>query len=148
MHGLTMARDGRGKLPEGEDPREETRSSEKRYSEVGTPHYLAPEILTGIGHSYPVDYWALGVMMYEFFVGVPPFTGEDLSVIFQRITCCDIEWGEGSEGIPEEGKALIQCLLTIDPDLRIGSGPGGIPNLKAHPFFQGAPPHHIEPLRR
>lgn len=41
----------------------------KRYSEVGTPHYLAPEILTGMGHSYPVDYWALGVMIYEFIYG-------------------------------------------------------------------------------
>jgi serine/threonine protein kinase len=129
------------KMPDGGEAAAPSDKSEKRYSEVGTPHYLAPEILTGIGHSYPVDYWALGVMMYEFFVGVPPFTGEDLSIIFQRITCCDIEWSEdlirGEGLIPPEGRALIQSLLTIDPDLRLGSGPGGIASLKAHPFFLG-----------
>lgn len=105
-----------------------------RYSEVGTPHYLAPEILTGIGHSYPVDYWALGVMMYEFFVGEPPFSGPDLATIFVRITCCDFEWLEHVH-IPDEAKDLIHRLLTIDPDERIGAGPDGITDLKSHAFF-------------
>jgi len=125
---------GRGATPDGNTQVDE--ENKKRYSEVGTPHYLAPEILTGIGHSYPVDYWALGVMMYEFFLGAPPFTGPDLASIFQRITCCDIEWMEDVH-VPDEGKDLIHCLLTTDPEQRIGSGPNGIADVKAHPFFSG-----------
>jgi len=122
---------GRGKAPDNV----EIDGSKKRYSEVGTPHYLAPEILTGIGHSYPVDYWALGVMMYEFFHGIPPFEGPDLATIFQRITCCDIEWVQEIH-VADAAKDLICRLLTIDPEQRAGTGPGGIVDLKAHPFFR------------
>jgi len=131
----------------GKKPAEEAMSTEvdqppegeptQRFSEVGTPHYLAPEILTGIGHSYPVDYWALGVMTYEFYVGEPPFQGDNLGEIFERITTGAIEWPEPEvDNIPEEGKDLIRRLLTIDPERRLGSGPQGMTELKAHGFFR------------
>jgi len=123
---------GRGKAPGGDTAIDQ---GKKRYSEVGTPHYLAPEILTGIGHSYPVDFWALGVMMYEFFVGAPPFNGPDLATIFQRITCCDIEWYEEVH-VPDEAKDLICALLTIDPEHRLGTGPSGFDDVKQHSFFR------------
>jgi len=109
-------------------------TSIKRYSEVGTPHYLAPEILTGVGHSYPVDYWALGVMVYEFCYGVPPFDGPDLATIFQKITSCDIEWYEDVE-ISAPCKSLIAGLLDIDADERLGSE--SLKQLQEHPFFAG-----------
>ena len=121
----------------------------KRYSEVGTPHYLAPEILTGIGHSYPVDYWALGVMMYEFIYGentpppqrllsarsgVPPFDGPDLGTIFFKITSCDVEWHDDVE-ISDECRDLITELLVVDPEGRLGSS--SLEQLQQHRFFQG-----------
>jgi len=111
-----------------------TRKSEagKRYSEVGTPHYLAPEILTGMGHSYPVDYWALGVMIYEFLYGCPPFDGPDLSTIFYKITSCEIEWHEDVL-ISAEMQDLIQKLLVVDPDQRLGSC--SLATLQSHPVF-------------
>jgi len=132
---------GRGEAPSEEEMAKPTavdkgKKNVERFSEVGTPDYLAPEILTGIGHSYPVDYWALGVMMYEFYMGLTPFTGPNLGVIFQRITSCDIEWMD-EPAIPEDGKDFIARLLTIDPEERIGSGANGIANMKSHIFFAG-----------
>jgi len=117
----------------GESGRRQTVSM-KRYSEVGTPHYLAPEILTGVGHSYPVDYWALGVMVYEFCYGVPPFDGQDLATIFQKITSCDIEWYDDVE-ISQPCKQLVEALLDIDADCRLGSD--SLQDLQDHPFFEG-----------
>eukprot|EP00656_Telonema_subtile_P003258 TRINITY_DN1148_c0_g1_i1.p1 TRINITY_DN1148_c0_g1~~TRINITY_DN1148_c0_g1_i1.p1 ORF type:complete len:945 (+),score=201.85 TRINITY_DN1148_c0_g1_i1:230-3064(+) len=107
-------------------------SMAKRYSEVGTPHYLAPEILTGMGHSYPVDYWALGIMMYEFLYGCPPFDGPDLSTIFYQITSCHIEWHDDVE-ISEEMRDLISKLLVVDPDQRLGSR--SLEDMQGHPVF-------------
>lgn len=46
---------------------------EKTFSIRGTPEYMAPEVLTKKGHSFPVDWWALGTIVYETLVGEPPF---------------------------------------------------------------------------
>ena len=49
----------------------------RTYTVVGTPHYMAPEVLTGKGYSISVDYWSMGAMLYEFICGKLPF-GDDL----------------------------------------------------------------------
>lgn len=58
---------------------------EKTYSVRGTPEYLAPEILGSKGHSYPVDWWALGTVAYEMLTGTPPFYKEDQKKMFKDI---------------------------------------------------------------
>ena len=50
---------------------------------IGTPDYLAPEVLLGTGHSATVDWWALGAVVFEMFVGVPPFHADDPVQIFK-----------------------------------------------------------------
>lgn len=59
--------------------------SMKDHRVVGTPDYLAPEALLGSGHGKAVDWWALGVILYEFLTGIPPFNDETPELIFQRI---------------------------------------------------------------
>jgi serine/threonine protein kinase len=65
------------------DVEDSTHSSSNRV--LGTPDYLSPEVLLGTGHSEAVDFWALGVMTYEFLLGVPPFNAETPELIFQKI---------------------------------------------------------------
>ncbi|GAM26119.1 hypothetical protein SAMD00019534_092940 [Acytostelium subglobosum LB1] len=100
---------------------------------VGTPDYLSPEILLGTGHSTPADWWALGIMLYEFLTGAPPFNDDSPELIFQHILNQDreIEWSD----ISHDAKDLICKLLNPIPHLRLGAN--GADEIKKHPFFAG-----------
>ena len=112
---------------------------------VGTPEYIAPEVLEKkydlIGPS--VDIWALGVMIYLFFVGKTPFKGkteeETLNNIRNVNYSFDIESKHEKKNIniPEEAKDLIQKILIKDPTKRIGYGSKDYKEIKDHPFFKG-----------
>jgi len=102
---------------------------------VGTPDYLAPEVLLGLGHGRAVDYWALGVMLYEFLVGFPTFTGNDPAEVFENIICGDIAWPEGDEALSDDAVDLISRLLHSNPQERLGAN--GADEVKNHPFFEG-----------
>jgi len=88
---------------------------------LGTPHYLAPELLKGLQHNAAVDWWALGVCFYEFLVGEHPFNGEDIFTLFQNIQKKDIIWPTDDEKLPESIIDLINRLLEVDPDKRANS---------------------------
>ncbi|KAK5827848.1 kinase-like domain-containing protein [Linnemannia elongata] len=97
---------------------------------LGTPDYLAPELLLGIGHGEAVDWWSLGVCLFEFLTGYPPFMDEAPEAIFKNILNHDIQWPE--YGLSREAHDLINKLLSREPTHR--PSPTA---LKAHPFFQG-----------
>jgi len=99
---------------------------------VGTPDYLAPEMLLGTGHGPEVDWWALGVMIYEFLTGVPPFNADTPEDIFDRILRRDLIWPEEME---PEARDIIDKLLNPDASQRLGHK--GADEVKAHPFFAG-----------
>ena len=88
-------------------------------SKVGTPDYLAPEVILGQGHGKSVDWWSLGVILYEFLVGFPPFNADDCSTIFENIITLNITWPEIPEELSYEAYDLISKLL-VYPDERIG----------------------------
>eukprot|EP00899_Mesostigma_viride_P016090 jgi/Mesvir1/24482/Mv21839-RA.1 len=102
---------------------------------VGTPDYLAPEILLGTGHGPEVDWWSLGAILYEFITGTPPFNAETPQDIFDNIMNRDIVWPSVPEDMSYEAKDLIDKLLTSDPNKRLGHN--GAAEVKAHPYFYG-----------
>ncbi|XP_073815256.1 serine/threonine-protein kinase greatwall isoform X2 [Musca autumnalis] len=85
---------------------------------LGTPDYLAPELLLKQGHGPAVDWWALGVCFYEFLTGIPPFNDETPQKVFDNILNKNIEWPEGDEALSAEAMEAVDLLLTMDPTER------------------------------
>mmetsp|Transcript_1178 Transcript_1178/g.3644 ORF Transcript_1178/g.3644 Transcript_1178/m.3644 type:complete len:1041 (-) Transcript_1178:417-3539(-) len=102
---------------------------------VGTPDYLAPELLLGKGHSFQVDWWALGVLMYEFLMGIPPFHDSTPENIFENILNGAIEWPVVPDEMSEEGVHLLMRLLDPNPATRLGAR--GAKEVREHSFFAG-----------
>ncbi|KAM4907085.1 serine/threonine-protein kinase greatwall isoform 2-T2 [Sylvia borin] len=104
---------------------------------LGTPDYLAPELLLIQPHGTlisgsAVDWWALGVCLFEFLTGIPPFNDETPTQVFQNILKRDIPWPEGEEKLSDNAQNAIDTLLTIDTTKR-----AGLKELKSHPLFHG-----------
>ncbi|XP_038207644.1 serine/threonine-protein kinase greatwall isoform X2 [Zerene cesonia] len=85
---------------------------------LGTPDYLAPELLLRQGHGPQVDWWALGVCLYEFMTGIPPFNDETPQAVFNNILTRNIEWPEDDEALSPEAVSAIESLLTMEPSAR------------------------------
>jgi len=104
----------------------------KSSSMVGTPDYMAPEIILNQQHTVTCDYWSLGVVIYECLVGVPPFHGETEEETHRNILNAPLEF-DGDVEISEEAMDLVRCLLVRDPGRRLGAG--GIDEIIGRPFF-------------
>ncbi|KAK7291357.1 hypothetical protein RIF29_06431 [Crotalaria pallida] len=113
---------------------EHKRELRKKRSAVGTPDYLAPEILLGTGHGYTADWWSVGVILFELLVGLPPFNAEHPQSIFDNILNRKIPWPAVPDEMSPEAQDLIDRLLTEDPDQRLGAR--GASEVKQHVFFK------------
>nr|AML76334.1 putative LOV domain-containing protein [Myodocarpus sp. BC-2016] len=102
---------------------------------VGTEEYIAPEIITGAGHTSAVDWWALGILLYEMLYGYTPFRGKMRQRTFANILHKDIKF-PGSKKVSLPAKQLMYRLLHRDPKNRLGSREGAN-EIKQHPFFRG-----------
>ena len=119
-----------GRGSSGQKQQQQQQQQQQRI--VGTPDYLAPEMLLGTGHGPEVDWWALGVMIYEFLAGVPPFNADTPEDIFDRILRRDIVWPDEFDDVTRD---IIDKLLNPDATQRLGHN--GPDEVKAHPFFAG-----------
>nr|XP_020740134.1 microtubule-associated serine/threonine-protein kinase 3 isoform X2 [Odocoileus virginianus texanus] len=99
----------------------------------GTPEYIAPEVIFRQGYGKPVDWWAMGVVLYEFLVGCVPFFGDTPEELFGQVVSDEIMWPEGEEALPADAQDLITRLLRQSPLDRLGTG--GTHEVKQHPFF-------------
>ncbi|CAH2987155.1 unnamed protein product [Chilo suppressalis] len=102
----------------------------------GTPEYIAPEVILRQGYGKPVDWWSMGIILYEFLVGCVPFFGETPEELFAHTVNDDIEWpSEEDFPIAVEGRAIITELLARNPRDRLGTG--GTHQVKEHIYFCG-----------
>ncbi|KAI1041876.1 hypothetical protein LB505_007631 [Fusarium chuoi] len=96
----------------------------------GTPEYLAPELLMGQGYNKTVDWWTLGVLLYEMLTGLPPFYDENTNEMYRKILSEPLHF---SDVVPPAAKDLLTKLLNRNPEERLGAN--GSAEIKAHPFF-------------
>nr|AML79161.1 putative LOV domain-containing protein [Urtica dioica] len=102
---------------------------------VGTEEYIAPEIITGSGHSSAIDWWALGILLYEMIYGRTPFRGKNRQKTFANILNKDLTFPSSIQ-VSLAARQLINALLQKDPAARLGSNMGSN-EIKQHPFFRG-----------
>lgn len=98
----------------------------------GTPEYLAPELLLGQGYNKTVDWWTLGVLLYEMLTGLPPFYDENTNEMYRKILGEPLHFPT-HDIVPPAAKDLLTKLLNRDPAQRLGAN--GSTEIKAHPFF-------------
>ena len=112
------------------------------YSTVGTPDYIAPEVIRQKGYGQEIDWWSLGVIMFEMMIGYPPFFSESSTETCKKI----LDWKNSLNIRPEaniskEAEDILRKLIT-DPENRLGVN--GADEIKSHPFFKGIDWNHIK----
>merc|ERR1712151_323405 len=108
---------------------------DKTFTMVGTPHYMAPDVMRGKGYGLDVDLWSLGAMMYEFVCGNLPFADEadDPAEICTAILTETLAFPDQYKD--QEGRELITALLTRNPKKRLGAG-GRTFDIRVHSYFR------------
>ncbi|XP_059140577.1 cAMP-dependent protein kinase catalytic subunit alpha-like isoform X5 [Physella acuta] len=98
----------------------------------GTPEYLAPEIILSKGYNKAVDWWALGVLIYEMAAGYPPFFADQPIQIYEKIVSGKVRFPSHFSG---DLKDLLRNLLQVDLTKRFGNLKNGVNDIKSHKWF-------------
>lgn len=98
----------------------------------GTPEFMAPEIIAGKQYDRAVDWWALGVLLFQMLLCQSPFKGDDEDEIFNAIEHDDVRY---PINMPRQTVLVLQALLTKDPAARLGSSARDAVDIMDHPYF-------------
>ncbi|XP_051990124.1 serine/threonine-protein kinase N2-like isoform X2 [Xyrauchen texanus] len=99
----------------------------------GTPEFLAPEVLTETSYTRAVDWWGLGVLIFEMLVGESPFPGDDEEEVFDSIVNDEVRY---PRFLSTEAISIMRKLLRRDPERRLGAGERDAEDVKKHLFFR------------
>ncbi|XP_077834060.1 serine/threonine-protein kinase N1 isoform X8 [Macaca mulatta] len=99
----------------------------------GTPEFLAPEVLTDTSYTRAVDWWGLGVLLYEMLVGESPFPGDDEEEVFDSIVNDEVRY---PRFLSAEAIGIMRRLLRRNPERRLGSSERDAEDVKKQPFFR------------
>ncbi|XP_012165873.1 serine/threonine-protein kinase N isoform X3 [Bombus affinis] len=99
----------------------------------GTPEFLAPEVLTETSYTRAVDWWGLGVLIFEMLVGESPFPGDDEEEVFDSIVNDEVRY---PRFLSLEAIAIMRRLLRKNPDRRLGSSERDAEDVKKQAFFR------------
>ncbi|KAL6724576.1 hypothetical protein Aduo_019455 [Ancylostoma duodenale] len=127
---LMLCRDGHIKMADFGFAKE---LRDRTYTLCGTPEYLAPESLANKGHNKAVDWWALGILIYEMMAGRPPFRGNNTSEIYDSIMEHKLKFPRSFNLV---AKDIVKKLLEIDRTLRLGCMKNGVRDVLDHKWFQ------------
>jgi serine/threonine protein kinase len=128
---ILVARDGYLKLTDFGFAK---RVAFKTYTLCGTPEYIAPEVLLNKGHGKGVDWWTLGILLFEMMAGQPPFVDDDPMGIYQQILAGKVTFPRQFD---RGAKSLVKKLLVLDLTRRLGCYKGGADDVKKHKWFNG-----------
>lgn len=107
-------------------------NGERTNSFIGTMEYMAPEVIQGRGHGKDVDWWSVGILLFEMMTGMPPFNAKSRTQLQKQITVGKLKY---PSFLSRHAQNFLKGVLTRDVDKRLGSGPDGSKDVMKHPFF-------------
>lgn len=132
LENLLLDKDGHIKIADFGLCKEDIQWGKTTKTFCGTPEYLAPEVLEDNDYGRAVDWWGVGVVMYEMMIGRLPFYNRDHDILFELILMEEVRF---PKTISAEAKELLGGLLVKDPEHRLGGGKEDAKDIMNHPFF-------------